>query len=219
MQPGNLPKRSPKRPDRQTSLSRLAALRPTKRANRTPCRPKIDNTDSSSSQVSDAGRGIFDVTGHQMHSAGCRRKPDSLNTSCTLCIQLVTQSHYPAARRGVQAQTCSGAAGFTCQPSPHPGRQESLKLTKVRTAIAAAPALAGGTCACGGAPDAAGPSHALRQPHGSTDAGSRPFDGPALGCVAGVNQRGSVSPPRENMGDQIPIVECGFLLQPIADSG
>ena len=63
MQPGNLPKRSPKRPDRQTSLSRLAALRPTKRTNRTPCRPKIDNTDSSS-QVSDAGRGIFDVTGH-----------------------------------------------------------------------------------------------------------------------------------------------------------
>jgi hypothetical protein len=63
MQPGNLPKRSPKRPDRQTSLSRVAGLRPTKRANRTLCRPKIDNTDSSS-QVSDVNRGIFDVMGH-----------------------------------------------------------------------------------------------------------------------------------------------------------
>jgi hypothetical protein len=40
MQPGNLPKRSPKRPDRQTSVSRVATLRPTKRANRTLCRPK-----------------------------------------------------------------------------------------------------------------------------------------------------------------------------------
>jgi len=47
MQPGNLPKRSPKHPDRQTSMSRVAALQPTKRANRTLCRPKIDNTDSS----------------------------------------------------------------------------------------------------------------------------------------------------------------------------
>jgi hypothetical protein len=65
MQPGNLPKRSPKRPDRQTSLSRVAALRPTKRANRTLCRPKIANTDSSS-QVSDARRGIFDVTGQSV---------------------------------------------------------------------------------------------------------------------------------------------------------
>ena len=64
MQPGNLPKRSPKRPDGQTSLSRVATLRPTKRANRTLCRPKIDNTDSSS-QVSDVHRGIFDVIGHQ----------------------------------------------------------------------------------------------------------------------------------------------------------
>src|ERR1017187_9870 len=47
MQPGNLPKRSPKHPDRQTSMSRVAALQPTKRANRTLYRPKIDNTDSS----------------------------------------------------------------------------------------------------------------------------------------------------------------------------
>ena len=47
MQPGNLPKRSPKRPDRQTSMSRVAALQPTKQANRTLNRPKIDNTDSS----------------------------------------------------------------------------------------------------------------------------------------------------------------------------
>jgi hypothetical protein len=65
MQPGNLPKRSPKRPDRQTSLSRMATQRPTKRTNRTLCRPKIDNTDSSS-QVSDVHRGIFDVIGHRM---------------------------------------------------------------------------------------------------------------------------------------------------------
>jgi hypothetical protein len=64
MQPGNLPKRSSERPDRQTSLSRVAAPRPAKRANRTLCRPKIDNTDSSS-QVGDARRGIFDVTGQQ----------------------------------------------------------------------------------------------------------------------------------------------------------
>src|SRR5271169_1547163 len=70
MQPGNLPKRSPKRPDRQTSLSRVAALRPTKRANRTLCRPKIDNTDSSS-QVSDARRGIFDVTGQWEGQGAC----------------------------------------------------------------------------------------------------------------------------------------------------
>jgi hypothetical protein len=55
------------------------------------------------------------------------------------------------------------------------GRQESLKLTKVLTAIVAAPALAGGTCACEGAAEAAGPS-------------------------------------------QMPIVERGFLLQPIVDS-
>jgi hypothetical protein len=41
MQPGNLPKRSPKHPDRQTSMSRVAALQPTKRANRTLYRPKI----------------------------------------------------------------------------------------------------------------------------------------------------------------------------------
>src|SRR5690349_18861763 len=65
MQPGNLPKRSPKRPDRQNSLSRAAVLRPTKRANRTFCRPKIDNTDSSS-QLSDASRGIFDVIGQSL---------------------------------------------------------------------------------------------------------------------------------------------------------
>lgn len=47
MQPGNLPKRSPEHPDRQTSMSRVAALQPTKQAKRTPRRPKIDNTDSS----------------------------------------------------------------------------------------------------------------------------------------------------------------------------
>jgi hypothetical protein len=62
MQPGNLPKWSPKRPGRQTSLSRVTAPRQAKRANRTLCRAKIDNTDSSW-QVSDARRGIFDVTG------------------------------------------------------------------------------------------------------------------------------------------------------------
>src|SRR5258707_15818559 len=70
MQPGNLPKRSPKHPDRQTSMSRVAALQPTKRANRTLYRPKIDNTDSFW-QVSDVRRGIFDVTGQsgQEHPA------------------------------------------------------------------------------------------------------------------------------------------------------
>src|SRR5258708_38861279 len=47
MQPGDLPKRSPKHLDRQTSMSRVAALQPTKRANRTLYRPKTDNTDSS----------------------------------------------------------------------------------------------------------------------------------------------------------------------------
>jgi hypothetical protein len=62
MQAGNLPKWSPKRLGRQTSLSRVTALRQAKRANRTLCRAKIDNTDSSW-QVSDARRGIFDVTG------------------------------------------------------------------------------------------------------------------------------------------------------------
>src|SRR5258705_12931899 len=65
MQPGNLPKWSPKRPGRQTSLSRVAAPRQAKRANRTLCRAKIDNTDSSW-QVSDARRGIFDVTGQAL---------------------------------------------------------------------------------------------------------------------------------------------------------
>ena len=80
MQPGNLPKRSPKRPDRQTSLSRVATPRPTKRANRTLCRPEIDNTDSSS-QVSDARRGIFDVTGQPENAAG----PTSSPTGQTLC--------------------------------------------------------------------------------------------------------------------------------------
>jgi hypothetical protein len=63
--------RSPKRHDRQTSLSRVAAPRPTKRANRTLFRPKIDNTDSSS-QVNDAHRGIFDVMGQLAH-CGSRR--------------------------------------------------------------------------------------------------------------------------------------------------
>jgi hypothetical protein len=62
MQPENLLKRSPERSDRQTSLSRVAAPRPTKQANRTLCRPRIDNTDSSS-QVSNVRRGILDVTG------------------------------------------------------------------------------------------------------------------------------------------------------------
>jgi hypothetical protein len=71
MQPGNLPKWSPKRPGRQTSLSRVTALRPAKQANRTLCRTKIDNTDSSW-QVSDVRRGIFHVTGH----GGCRRSVD-----------------------------------------------------------------------------------------------------------------------------------------------
>ena len=78
MQPGNLPKRSPKRPDRQTSLSRVATLRPTKRANRTLCRPKIDNTDSSS-QVSDARRGIFDVTGHRLRLRATLRRSELLS--------------------------------------------------------------------------------------------------------------------------------------------
>jgi hypothetical protein len=37
--------------------------------------------------------------------------------------------------------------------------------------------------------------------------------------VAGVNQRGFVSLSREDLRDQMPIVERGFLLQPISDSG
>jgi len=48
--------------------------------------------------------------------------------------------------------------------------------------------------------------------------GSRRYHGNGLGRVAGVNQRGSVSSSREDLGDQMPIVEDGFLLQPIADS-
>ena len=70
MQPGNLPKWSPKRPGRQTSLSRVTAPRQAKRANRTLRRAKIDNTDSSW-QVSDARRGIFDVTGQQVRIGPC----------------------------------------------------------------------------------------------------------------------------------------------------
>ena len=48
--------------------------------------------------------------------------------------------------------------------------------------------------------------------------GSRPFNGNGSGCVAGVNQRGSVFSSGEDLADQMPVVGCGFLLQPIVDS-
>ena len=89
MQPGNLPKWSPKRPGRQTSLSRVTAPRQAKRADRTLCRARIDTTDSSW-QVSDARRGIFDVTGqHQPGSVSGTDRALCLRRDVDPVIQLL----------------------------------------------------------------------------------------------------------------------------------
>jgi hypothetical protein len=77
-----------------------------------------------------------------------------------------------------------------------PGRQESLPLTTILTAAVAA---------------------------NRRRLGNRPSKRDGLGGASGVNQQGSVSVSvsvsGENSRDQTPTVECGFLRQPIVDSG